>query len=210
MVDADPVVIAVANPRRRRRRRSDPAAVRSAARAGDVALRRIAHLGDQSCRCRHRRLAGPGRAAAQGRLVQLGLSRPCLWVCMAVAAAATLLAIQMSRSQFGRRMLAVRDSELAATSVGIRIVRTKIQAFISQPSLPASQVGSMPVSRVSFRRRPSIFSVPSISSWPSSSAALDASPDRGWARLTLCSCRRSSPPRIHQPLPLLGGLVLIL
>ena len=36
----------------------------------------------------------------------------------------------MSRTQFGRRMLAVRDSELAATSVGVRIVRTKIQAFI--------------------------------------------------------------------------------
>jgi branched-chain amino acid transport system permease protein len=51
-------------------------------------------------------------------------------LCMLVAAAATLLTIQMSRAQFGRRMLAVRDSELAATSVGIRIVRTKIQAFI--------------------------------------------------------------------------------
>jgi branched-chain amino acid transport system permease protein len=51
-------------------------------------------------------------------------------LCMAVAAVATLLAIQTSRSQFGRRMLAVRDSELAATSLGIRIVRTKIQAFI--------------------------------------------------------------------------------
>jgi branched-chain amino acid transport system permease protein len=51
-------------------------------------------------------------------------------LCMLVAAAATLLTIQISRAQFGRRMLAVRDSELAATSVGIRIVRTKIQAFI--------------------------------------------------------------------------------
>jgi len=51
-------------------------------------------------------------------------------LCVLVAAAATLLAVQMSRAQFGRRMLAVRDSELAATSVGIHIVRTKIQAFI--------------------------------------------------------------------------------
>jgi branched-chain amino acid transport system permease protein len=51
-------------------------------------------------------------------------------LCMLVAAAATLLTIQMSRAQFGRRMLAVRDSELAATSLGIRVVRTKIQAFI--------------------------------------------------------------------------------
>ena len=49
---------------------------------------------------------------------------------VAVAAVATLLVIQISRSQIGRRMLAVRDSELAATSVGIRIVTTKITAFI--------------------------------------------------------------------------------
>jgi branched-chain amino acid transport system permease protein len=51
-------------------------------------------------------------------------------LCMLVAAAATFLTIQLSRAQFGWRMLAVRDSELAATSVGIRVVRTKIQAFI--------------------------------------------------------------------------------
>jgi branched-chain amino acid transport system permease protein len=51
-------------------------------------------------------------------------------LCMVVAITATLLTLQISRSQFGRRLLAVRDSELAATSVGINIVRTKIQAFI--------------------------------------------------------------------------------
>jgi branched-chain amino acid transport system permease protein len=47
-----------------------------------------------------------------------------------VSALATLLTIQISRSQVGRRMLAVRDSELAATSIGIHIVKTKITAFI--------------------------------------------------------------------------------
>jgi branched-chain amino acid transport system permease protein len=47
-----------------------------------------------------------------------------------VSAVATLLVVQMTRSQIGRRMLAVRDSELAATSVGIDIVMTKIVAFI--------------------------------------------------------------------------------
>jgi branched-chain amino acid transport system permease protein len=49
---------------------------------------------------------------------------------VAISAIATLLVIQISRSQIGRRMLAVRDSELAATSVGIHIVKTKITAFI--------------------------------------------------------------------------------
>ena len=47
-----------------------------------------------------------------------------------VAALATLLTIQMSRSQIGRRMLAVRDSELAATSLGIHIIQTKVLSFI--------------------------------------------------------------------------------
>ena len=47
-----------------------------------------------------------------------------------LAAAATLLAIQLGRSQYGRRMLAVRDSELASVSVGVPVVRTKIVAFI--------------------------------------------------------------------------------
>ncbi|MBV9747758.1 MAG: branched-chain amino acid ABC transporter permease [Acetobacteraceae bacterium] len=48
----------------------------------------------------------------------------------ALAAGATLLAVQLGRSQYGRRMLAVRDSELASVSVGVPVVRTKIVAFI--------------------------------------------------------------------------------
>ena len=51
-------------------------------------------------------------------------------LCVLVAAGMTLLSLQIARAQIGRRMLAVRDSELAATSVGIRIVQTKIQAFV--------------------------------------------------------------------------------
>jgi len=51
-------------------------------------------------------------------------------LCVLVAAGMTLLSLQIGRAQIGRRMLAVRDSELAATSVGIRIVHTKIQAFV--------------------------------------------------------------------------------
>lgn len=43
---------------------------------------------------------------------------------------ATLITLQLSRTQLGRRMLAVRDSELAARSAGINVVRTKITSFI--------------------------------------------------------------------------------
>jgi branched-chain amino acid transport system permease protein len=48
----------------------------------------------------------------------------------ALSAGATLLTIQLGRSQIGRRMPAVRDSELASASIGVPVVRTKITAFI--------------------------------------------------------------------------------
>ncbi len=49
---------------------------------------------------------------------------------LAFAVIATLIAVQISRTQFGRRLLAVRDSELAARSVGVGLVRTKVAAFV--------------------------------------------------------------------------------
>ncbi len=60
-------------------------------------------------------------------------SRP-LWayllgLCFAVPA--TLLAIQLGRTQLGRGMLAVRDSELAAASAGVAIARTKVISFVA-------------------------------------------------------------------------------
>jgi branched-chain amino acid transport system permease protein len=54
----------------------------------------------------------------------------------AVAAAlATIGCLQLGRTQYGRRMLAVRDSELASASVGIPVARTKIVAFILSATL---------------------------------------------------------------------------
>lgn len=47
-----------------------------------------------------------------------------------VAIVATIIAWQVTRGQWGRRTLAVRDSELAASSVGIDVRRTKVTAFM--------------------------------------------------------------------------------
>lgn len=52
-----------------------------------------------------------------------------LALCFAVPA--TLLALQLGRTQLGRGMLAVRESELAAASMGVAIARTKIIAFVA-------------------------------------------------------------------------------
>jgi branched-chain amino acid transport system permease protein len=46
------------------------------------------------------------------------------------AVAASLITLQIERTQFGRRLLAVRDSEVAARSVGVSLVRTKVSAFV--------------------------------------------------------------------------------
>lgn len=48
---------------------------------------------------------------------------------------ATIACIQLGRTQYGRRMLAVRDSELASASIGIPVARTKIVAFILAATL---------------------------------------------------------------------------
>jgi branched-chain amino acid transport system permease protein len=46
------------------------------------------------------------------------------------AVAASLITLQIERTQFGRRLLAVRDSEVAARSVGVSLVWTKMSAFV--------------------------------------------------------------------------------
>ncbi|MGC5029315.1 branched-chain amino acid ABC transporter permease [Micromonospora sp. DT229] len=51
-------------------------------------------------------------------------------IALVPAAIATAFAVHLGRTQLGRRMLAVRDSELAAESVGVAVARTKITAFL--------------------------------------------------------------------------------
>jgi branched-chain amino acid transport system permease protein len=46
------------------------------------------------------------------------------------AALATVVTVHLGRTQLGRRMIAVRDSELAARSVGISVSWTKLAAFL--------------------------------------------------------------------------------
>ena len=51
------------------------------------------------------------------------------YVCLAVAAAAMLCAINVLRSPLGRAMIAIRDSEIAAQSLGVHLARTKTAVF---------------------------------------------------------------------------------
>jgi len=47
-----------------------------------------------------------------------------------VAVVATLVAAEATRGQWGRRLLTIRDTELAAASIGIEVRRTKVAAFM--------------------------------------------------------------------------------
>lgn len=51
-------------------------------------------------------------------------------VALVPALTATLITLNLGRTQLGRRMLIVRDSETAARSVGVGVSRTKVIAFL--------------------------------------------------------------------------------
>jgi branched-chain amino acid transport system permease protein len=51
-------------------------------------------------------------------------------IALVPAALATLLVLHLGRTQLGRRMLLVRDSETAARSVGVGVASTKVVAFL--------------------------------------------------------------------------------
>ena len=51
------------------------------------------------------------------------------YVCLAVAAAVMLLAANLLRAPIGRAMIAIRDSEIAAQSLGVHLARTKTYVF---------------------------------------------------------------------------------
>jgi len=59
----------------------------------------------------------------------LASPRAFYWLCLSVLAAALLIAANLLRSPSGRALVAVRDSEVSAASMGIHLIRTKTLAF---------------------------------------------------------------------------------
>ena len=52
------------------------------------------------------------------------------WLILGLAAAVTWLTWNVSRLMWGRALVAIRDSEVAATSVGVRLFRLKLAVFV--------------------------------------------------------------------------------
>ncbi|MFT5138993.1 MAG: branched-chain amino acid transport system permease protein [Lysobacterales bacterium] len=61
--------------------------------------------------------------------VDLGSAVPFYFLCLAVLLICLLIALNLLRSPAGRAMIAVRDSEISAQSMGINLARTKTVAF---------------------------------------------------------------------------------
>jgi branched-chain amino acid transport system permease protein len=61
--------------------------------------------------------------------VDLGAPAAFYWLCLAFLAVSLLVALNLLRSPSGRAMIAVRDSEVAAESMGIHLARTRTLSF---------------------------------------------------------------------------------
>jgi branched-chain amino acid transport system permease protein len=62
-------------------------------------------------------------------------SRQWYYVLLALAIAATVVSVNLTRSRVGRAWMAVRDREIAAASLGIAVARYKLLAFVSSAVL---------------------------------------------------------------------------
>jgi branched-chain amino acid transport system permease protein len=61
--------------------------------------------------------------------IDLGAPAAFYWLCLGLLVVALLLALNLLRSPSGRAMIAVRDSEVSAESMGIHLAHTKTMAF---------------------------------------------------------------------------------
>ncbi|KQP45497.1 branched-chain amino acid ABC transporter permease [Pseudorhodoferax sp. Leaf274] len=82
---------------------------------------------------------GAGRGIMVERPVLLGMSlasdQAFYWFCLAVAALAILLVLNLRRSYIGRALMALRDNDIAARTMGISLVRYKLLAFLISAAL---------------------------------------------------------------------------
>jgi branched-chain amino acid transport system permease protein len=66
---------------------------------------------------------------AQWLGIDLGSPMAFYWLCLGFLVAVLILALNLLRSPTGRSMVAIRDSEISAESMGIHLARTKTLAF---------------------------------------------------------------------------------
>ena len=85
------------------------------------------------------KFTGAGRGISIERPVMFGLNlgsdRALYWFCLGVAVTAVLFTLNLRRSYFGRALVALRDNDIAARTMGISLVRYKLLAFLFSAAL---------------------------------------------------------------------------
>jgi branched-chain amino acid transport system permease protein len=114
------------------------------------------------------KFTGAGRGIMVTRPVILGMDlssdRAFYWFCLAVCILAVLITLNVRRSYIGRALVAIRDNDIAARTMGINLVRFKLLAFLLSAALTgvAGALMAMYLSIVSVEGFPFLLSIEAL------------------------------------------------
>ncbi|MFA7556234.1 MAG: branched-chain amino acid ABC transporter permease [Hydrogenophaga sp.] len=110
--------------------------------------------------------AGRGIQIARPTLVGIDLSgdRAFYWFCLFMAVLAMLATLNFRRSYIGRALVAIRDNDIAARTMGINLVRFKLLAFLVSAALTglAGALMGMYLSFISVESYPFLLSIEAL------------------------------------------------
>ncbi|NPC54971.1 branched-chain amino acid ABC transporter permease [Caenimonas soli] len=110
--------------------------------------------------------AGRGITVARPTLLGVDLSsdRAFYWFCLVMCVAAVLVTLNLRRSYVGRALMAIRDNDIAARTMGINLVRYKLLAFLVSAALTglAGALMGMYLSIVSVEGFPFLLSIEAL------------------------------------------------
>jgi branched-chain amino acid transport system permease protein len=111
---------------------------------------------------------GGGRGIVIGRPVILGMDlgsdRAFYWFCLAMCVLAVLITLNLRRSYAGRAMVAIRDNDIAARTMGINLMCFKLMAFLISSAITgvAGALMAMYMSIVSVESFPFLLSIEAL------------------------------------------------
>ncbi len=96
--------------------------------------------------------------------IDLSSDRASFWFCLAVCVLAVLATLNFRRSYIGRALVAIRDNDIAARTMGINLVRFKLLAFLVSAALTglAGALMGMYLSIVSVEGYPFLLSIEAL------------------------------------------------
>lgn len=110
--------------------------------------------------------AGRGILLARPRIfgVDLSSDRTFFWFCLTVCVLAVIATLNFRRSYIGRALVAIRDNDIAARTMGINLVRYKLLAFLVSAALTgvAGALMGLYLSVVSVESYPFLLSIEAL------------------------------------------------